>query len=109
MRQSRITMTPEIALQNPPVFRAVEHRAPSLKLPDPRRSLFRMQLRHAWIIQILSSAHGIGEMDAPAIAVVDIAHRRRHPTLGHNGMSLAEQRFRNHANPDTSRRSLNSS
>ena len=47
MRQPRIPMAAEIALQNAPVFRAVEQRAPGFQLADAVGRFFRVQLRHA--------------------------------------------------------------
>jgi hypothetical protein len=56
-----------------------------------------VQFGHAPVVQILAAAHGVGEMDAPVIAVVDIAHGRGHAAFGHHGVRFAEQRFADHA------------
>ncbi len=93
MRQARIAMPAEISVQDTAVFGAVEHRAPGLQLFDARRCFLGVQLGHAPVIQILPAAHGIGEVDAPVVAVVDVAHRRGHSAFGHHRMGLAEQGF----------------
>ena len=93
VRQARIAVAAEVALQNFAVFGAIENRAPGFELVHARRRLFRVQLRHARIVQILPAAHRVGEMDAPVVAIVDIAHRRRHAAFGHHGVRFAEQRF----------------
>ena len=54
-----------------------------------------MQLRHSPIIQVLTATHGVGKVNAPAVPVVHISHRRGYATLGHDGMCFAEKRFRN--------------
>ena len=97
VRQPRIAMAAEIALQNAAVLGAIEHRAPGFELAHARRRFLGVQLRHAPIVQILAAAHGVGEVDAPVVAIVDVAHRRRHAAFGHHGVRFAEQRFRNHA------------
>src|SRR5580658_10412884 len=61
-----------------------------------------MQLGHAWIVQILAAAHRIGEMNAPIVAIIHIAHGSRHAALGHHGVGLAEQRFRDYADLNAS-------
>ena len=91
--QTRIAMAAEVALQNPPVFGAIENRAPGFEFMDARRSFLRVQLRHAAIVQILPAAHGVGEMHPPVVAVVHVAHRRGHAAFGHHGVRLAQQRF----------------
>ena len=94
VRQPRITMAAKIALQNSAVLGAIEQRAPGFQFAHARRRFLGVQLGHAPVVQILAAAHGVGEMDAPVVAVVHVAHRRRHATLGHHGVRFAEQRFR---------------
>ena len=43
-------------------------------------------------------------MDPPVVAVVHVAHGRRHAALGHDGVRLAEQRFADQADLDAGRR-----
>ena len=95
VRQARIAMAAEIALQNLAVFGAIKHRAPSLEFVDARGRFLGVQLGHAPVVDVLAAAHGVGEMDLPVVAVVDVAHRRRHAALGHDGVRLAEKRFAN--------------
>ena len=70
---------------------AVEERAPRLQLPHPVRRFLRVQLGHAPVVDVLAAAHGVGEVDLPAVAVVHVSQRRRDAALGHDGVRLAEQ------------------
>ena len=97
VRQPRIAMAAEVALQDAAVFRAIEDRAPGFEFAHTLGRFLGVQFRHAPIVQILAAAHGVGEMDAPVVAVVDVAHRRRHAAFGHHGVRFAEQRFADHA------------
>ena len=81
VRQARIAVAAEIALEDPAVARAVEYRAPGLEFPHAFRRFLRMQLGHAPVVHVLPAAHGVGEVNAPAVAVVDVAHRRGHSAL----------------------------
>src|SRR5256885_12007473 len=53
VREARIPMAAEIALQNASVGRAVEHRAPRFQFMNPRRRFLGVQLGHAPIVEIL--------------------------------------------------------
>ncbi len=94
VRQPRIPVAAEIALQNAAVAGAVEHRAPGFQFPHALRRFLGVQLRHAPVVQVLPAAHGIGEMDAPVVAIVHVAHGRGHAAFGHHRVRLAQQRFR---------------
>ena len=102
--QARITMAAEIALQNPAVLGAVEHRAPGFQFADAVRRFLGVQFGHAPVVEVLAAAHGVGEMDAPVVAVVDVAQRRRHAAFGHDGVRLAQQRFADQPDLDARRR-----
>ena len=97
VREARIAMAAEVALQNLAVFGAIENRAPGFELMHALGRFFGMQFRHAGIVQILPAAHGVGEMHAPVVAVVDIAHGRRHAAFRHHRVRFAQQRFANHS------------
>ena len=102
--QPRIFVTAEIALENLPVLGAVEHRAPGFEFINARRRFLRVQLGHAPVVDVLAAAHRVGKMDLPVVAVVHVAHRRRHAALGHDRVRLAEQRFADEADFHTGRR-----
>ena len=93
VRETRIGMSTEIALQNLAVRRSVEERAPRLELARTLRRLFRVVLRHTPTVQVLTATHRVGEVNIPAVTLVDIRHRRRHATLGHDGVCLTEKRL----------------
>ncbi len=89
MREARIFVAAKIALQNPPVLGAIEDRAPGLEFAHPRRRFPGVQLGHAPIVDVLPAPHGIGEMDLPIVAIVDVGERGRDPALGHDGVGFA--------------------
>ena len=100
VREARIPVPAEVALEDAPVGRAVEQRAPRLELAHAVRRFLRVQLGHAPVVDVLAAAHGVGEVDAPVVAVVDVAQRRRHAALGHHRVRLAEQRLADESDRD---------
>ena len=105
MGQPGVLVTAEVALQDAAVLGAVEERTPRLQLAHPIGRLPGVELGHARVIQILASAHGVGEVDAPVVAIVDVAHGGGDPALGHDGVRLPEQRLadQRHRNAGASR------
>jgi hypothetical protein len=93
VRQPRVLVAAEVALQDAAVLGTVEQRAPGLEFAGAVRGLLGVQLRHAAVVHILAAAHRIREVDPPVVAVVDVAERRRQAALGHHRVGLAEQRF----------------
>ena len=91
VRQARIPMSTEVALQDPPVVGAVEERAPRLQFVHARRRFLGVQFGHAPVVDVLAAAHGVGEMDLPAVAFVHVGQRSRDSAFGHHGVSLAEE------------------
>jgi hypothetical protein len=90
MGEPRIAMAAEVALENFAVRGAVEHGSPGFELADARRSFLGVELGHAPVVEILASAHGIGEVDSPVVAIVHVAHGGGHSAFGHHGMSFSE-------------------
>ena len=87
----RVLVPTEVALADPPVFRAVEQRAIGLELPDPVRGLLGVQLGHPRVVQELAATHGVAEVDLPAVLGVDVAHRGSDTTLGHHRVRFTEE------------------
>jgi hypothetical protein len=52
-----------------------------------------VQLGHVPVVQVLAAEHGVLEVDAPVVVGLDVAERRRDPSLGHHRVCLAEQRL----------------
>src|SRR6185503_4706584 len=104
VRQTRIPVAAEVALQNAAVGGAIEHCAPRLELLHAIGRFLRVQLGHAPVVDVLPAAHGVGEVHAPVVAIVDVAHRRGHAALGHHGVRFAEQRFADETDLDAVRR-----
>ena len=106
VRQARIAVAAEVALQNAAVLGAIEQRAPGFQFAHAVGRFLGVQFGHAPVIQILAAAHGVGEVDAPVIAVVHIGQRGRHAAFGHHGVGFAEQRLADHADLDALTRPL---
>ena len=104
--QARIFVAAEIALQDAAVLGAIEDRAPGFQFAHAVRRFLGVQLGHARIVQILAAAHGVGEMDAPVVAIVDIAHGGRDAAFRHHGVGFAEQGFGDYADLDSGRGSF---
>lgn len=106
VRQAWIAVAAEIALEDAPVRRAIEHGSPRLELAHAIRGFLRVQLRHAPVVDVLAAAHGVGEMDLPVVAIVHVGERGRDTTFGHDRVRLAEQRLADQANSDAGGRRL---
>ena len=100
VREARITVAAEVALQDPPVLGAVEERAPGLQLPDPVRRLLGVQLGHAPVVHVLAAAHRVGEVHLPVVALVDVGECRGDSAFGHHRVRLAEEGFADEADRD---------
>jgi hypothetical protein len=96
----------EVPLEDFAVFGAIENGAPGFEFVNAVRRLFGMQLRHAGVVEILSAAHRIGEMHAPVIAVVNVAHSRGHAALRHYGVGFSKERFADQPDFDAGARCL---
>ena len=93
VREPRIAVAAEVALQDPAVRRAVEDRAPGFELAHAIRRFLGVQLGHAPVVDVLPAAHRVGEVHLPAVAVVDVGERRGDAAFGHDRVRLAEQRL----------------
>src|SRR5262245_21356232 len=100
MGQSRIFVTAEMSLQNSTVFCAIKNGAPTFELAHSIGRFLRVQFSHAPLIDILTTAHGIGEMYRPVVAFIDIGQRRCDSAFRHYRVRLAQKRFADESNPD---------
>ena len=91
MGEARVLMATEVALADLAVGGAVEESAVGLELPDALGRFLGVQLCHAVLVQELAAAHGVAEVDAPAVVLVDVRHGSSDATLGHDGVRLAEE------------------
>ena len=101
--QAGVAVTAEIPLKDPAVFGAVEQSAPGFELPDPVRRLFGVEFGHPPVVDVLAAAKGIGEVNFPVVAVVDVPHRGRHASLGHDRVGLAEKGLADEPDGDAAR------
>jgi hypothetical protein len=99
VREPRVAMPAEVALQDQPVLGAIEQRAPFLELEHAIGRLLRVQLRHSPVVEQLAAAHGVSEVDLPAVLLPDVREGRRDPTLGHHRMRLPEEGFADERGP----------
>ena len=104
VREARIAVAAEVALQDPAVLGAIEDRAPGLELAHAVGRFLGVQLGHAPVVEVLAAAHRVGEVDLPVVAVVDVGQRRGHAAFGHDRVRLAEQRLADEADRDAGRR-----
>ena len=91
VRQPRVRMPPERPLQDPPVSRPIEDRAPQLQLAHPRRCLRRVELGHPWVVEELAADHRVAEVDLPRIGGRDVPEGGGDPAFGHDRVRFAEQ------------------
>ena len=90
MGEPWIFVAAKIALQNAPVFCAIENCSPCFQFAHAVRRFFRVQLGHAPLIHILTAPHRVGEMHFPIVALVHIGQGGGDPTFGHHGVRFAK-------------------
>ena len=91
VRQARIFVPSEVALENAAVWGAVEERTPCLQLLDPVGRFLRVELGHAPVVDVLAAAHGVGEVNLPVVAVVHIAQAAATPPSAMTVCALPQQ------------------
>ena len=101
--QTGITMAAEVALQDSAIGRAIENRAPGFEFAHAVGSFLGVKLGHAPVVDVLAAAHGVGEVDFPVVAFIDVGKRRRDAAFGHDGVRFAEQRFADEPDRDAGR------
>src|SRR5437868_8369102 len=95
VREPRVFMATKVPLQNTTILCSIENRAPCFEFAHAIGRLLRVQLGHAPLIDVLATAHGIGEMHFPIIALIDIGQGGRDPPFRHDRVCFAEKRFPN--------------
>jgi hypothetical protein len=83
----------EGALEDVAARRAIEERAPLLELAHAVGRFLGVQLRHAPVVEVFSSAHGVAEMRSPVVVLVHVGHRRGQAAFSHHRVRFAQQRF----------------
>ncbi len=91
MREARVAVAAEVALEDAAVLGAVEQGPPPLELVDAVGGLLGVQLGHAPVVEHLPAPHGVAEVHLPVVLGPHVSHRRRGATLGHDGVGLAQQ------------------
>ncbi len=107
MRQTGILVTAKVALENAAIVCPVKERAPRLQLTHALGSLAGMKFGHSPVVEILASPHGVGEMDLPAVPLVNVGQSRSDAALGHDRMGFAQKRFADDADGDSGCRRFN--
>ena len=108
VREARIFVAAEVALEDAPVLRAVEERAPRFELLDAIGRFLRVELRHAPLVQVAAALHRVAEVDLPVVLRLDVAHRRGDAALGHHRVRFAEERLAHEADARRPRSTLRS-
>src|SRR6185312_4563464 len=72
VREPRILVTAEVALEDASVLRPIEERAPRLELVDAIGRLHRVELRHPPLAQIAPALHRVPEVDLPVVVRLDV-------------------------------------
>ncbi len=103
VRESRIAMSSEVSLKYATVRGAIKDRAPGFKLAHSVGRFSGVKLGHAPVVDVLASAHRVGEMNSPVIALIYIGQRRRDSSLGHHRVRFSEKRFANQPDGDSRR------
>src|SRR4051794_28972237 len=93
VRQARVAMAAEVALQDSAISGAIEQRAPCFELADALRRFPGVEFGHAPVVEILAAAHGVSEVYPPVVAIVHVGEGRRDAALGHDGVGFAQKRF----------------
>ena len=57
-----------------------------------------MEFCHPCVGEILSTAHGIGKVDAPAVPFIDVCQSSGDTTFRHDGVCFTEQGFAHESN-----------
>ena len=104
VRQPRIAVAAEVALEDPAVGRPIEDGAPGFELAHAIGRLSGVELGHAPVVDVLAAAHRVGEVHLPAVAIVDVGEGGGDAPFSHDGVRLAEQRFADQPDLDAGRR-----
>ena len=106
VREARIAVATEVALQDLAFLGAVKDGAPGFEFQYARGRFLGMVFNHDWVVQVLATAHGVCEVNFPVVAVINVAHGCGHAALGHHGVGLTKEGLANHANLDARSRCL---
>ena len=86
-------MASEVTLGNLSFTGAIKEGAPHFKLPDAIWRFLGVQLCHPVMIEELTAAHCVAEVNHPVVIVVDVTHRGSSAAFSHHGVSLAKEGF----------------
>ena len=101
--QAGVPVSAEVPLQYSAVDGPVEHCSPGFEFANAFGSFLRVQLGHLPATKVLSTAHGVREVDLPVVVRVDCTQRCRNAALGHHRVGFSEKRFANQAHSGTGR------
>ena len=91
VREARIAVATEVALQDLAFLGAVKDGAPGFEFQYARGRFLGMVFNHDWVVQVLATAHGVCEVNFPVVAVINVAHGCGHAALGHHGVGLTKE------------------
>ena len=103
VREARVLVAAEVALEDLAVGGAIEERAPLLELVDAVGRLHRVELGHAPLVEVAAALHRVAEVDLPVVLRLDVAEGRGDAAFGHHGVRLAEERLADQTDADAHR------
>jgi len=89
--KASVLVATEVTLEDLAVLGAVKECAPLLKLKHALWCFLGVEFGHAVVVEVLSTAHGVAEVDLPVVFGVDVTHGGSHATFGHNGVRLTKE------------------
>jgi hypothetical protein len=107
--ETAVSVGAEGTLRDIPLRCAVEESSPALELEDALGYFFGEELNHAPVIDHLTAAHRVSEVDLPVVSRIDVAKGGSNASFSHDGVSFAEKRFTDDSNAATGFRSGDSS
>ena len=84
----------EISLIDEVLGGAIKDGTPLFEFPDSVRGFFGVELGHAPVGEPFAPLHRVVEVNLPSVSGVSVLQGCGAPTLGHDGVGFAEQRFR---------------
>src|SRR5687767_7812918 len=93
VRQTRIAMAAEVALENLAVAGSIEDGSPCLELTHACRSFPGVKFRHLPAVHVLTAAHGVGEVDFPVVSRIHRAQGSGNTAFSHYRVRFPKKRF----------------
>src|SRR6266850_7482354 len=93
--EARIPVTAKIPLENISLASPVKNGAPRLQFANAGGGFFRVEFGHTPVVEVLSSAHRVCEVNFPIIGGIDCAQRCSNAAFGHHGVGFSKKGLAN--------------